>query len=225
MKDNQEEQTLIVGDKAEFLDYVINSVGASIHIMKVDEKGNTLPLWMNKQYSAVTGYNFKDRLKIGMNYKKDELYHPDDIEIIRSGIKDAFNNRDKNHVAMFRVKTSQGTWKWVLSTIKVIELNQKDYLLSVVVDVSENMKEYAILVERYAKEIAALKHELLLQKLTKCEKIIIGFLSQGMSTREIANELNRSYETINNHKRNIFKKLNIHKLSELIAFAVETGLN
>lgn len=225
MEINQEIQKLVVKDKAKFLTHIMDSMGASVHIMKVDEKGNTLPIWMNNQYSNITGYSFTDRQKIGMNYAKDELYHPEDIDLIRKGIISAFANKNKNHAAMFRVKTSQGTWKWVLSTIKVIELNQKDYLLSVVVDVSENMKDYAILVERYAKEIASLKQELVLQKLTRCEKNVIKFLVSGMSTKEIACELSRSYETINNHKRNIFKKLNIHKLSELIAFAVENGLN
>lgn len=222
---NSNKNKLFVKDKAGFLDYIINSVGASIHVMQVDEKGNTLPVWMNNQYSQIIGYSFEERQNIGINYSKEELYHPQDIDIIRSGIKDAFKNRDKNHAAIFRIKTPEGNWKWVLSTVKVIELNNQEFLLSVVVDVSENMREYSILIERYAKEISALKHDLILQKLTKCEKKVIQLISKGMSTKEIANCLNRSYETINNHKRNIFKKLDIHKLSELISFALENGLN
>ena len=62
-------------------------------------------------------------------------------------------------------------------------------------------------------------------QLTTTEKTVIQQLALSKSTKEIANELNRSYETINNHKRNIFKKLDIHKLSELITFALENGLN
>lgn len=64
-----------------------------------------------------------------------------------------------------------------------------------------------------------------LSMITNREREIIKLLADGMTTREIAECKNRSYDTINNHKRNIFKKLNIHKLSELIAFAVENGLN
>lgn len=62
-------------------------------------------------------------------------------------------------------------------------------------------------------------------QLTTTEKTIIQQLAFNKSTKEIANELNRSYETVNNHKRNIFRKLDIHKLSELISFAIESGLN
>lgn len=62
-------------------------------------------------------------------------------------------------------------------------------------------------------------------QLTTAEKTIINKLALSKSTKEIANELNRSYETVNNHKRNIFRKLEIHKLSELVIFALENGLN
>ncbi len=61
--------------------------------------------------------------------------------------------------------------------------------------------------------------------ITNSEREIIKLLSNGMTTREIAYHKNRSYDTINNHKRNIFKKLNIHSIAELVSFAIENGLN
>ena len=219
-----ENNKLIIEDEKEFFREIINSVGASIHIMKVSEDGNTLPVWMNEQYSKIVGYSFDDRQKIGIDYKKDQLYHSDDIDIIRNGIKRAFNEKNKIIAAMFRVKTAQGDWKWVLSTVKVITFNSENFLLSVVVDLTENMAD-TLLVERYTKEIANLKNELVLKNLTKTEKEIIKLLASGLTTKQIATERMRSYETINNHKRNIFRKLEVSKLSELVSFAVENGLN
>lgn len=63
-----------------------------------------------------------------------------------------------------------------------------------------------------------------LKKLTKTEKEITRLLANGLSTNEIAQYKSRSYETINNHKRNIYQKLNINKLSDLVALAVEHNL-
>ena len=73
--------------------------------------------------------------------------------------------------------------------------------------------------------LSNLKNELVLKNLTKTEKEIISLLAKGLTTMDIAKKRKRSYETINNHKRNIFNKLDIHKISELVSFAVETGLN
>ena len=98
-------------------------------------------------------------------------------------------------------------------------------LLSVLIDLTENMADYTFLAERYTKEIASLKNQLLIQKLTKTEKIIIKELVSGKTTKEIAQLKHRSYDTINNHKRNIFTKLGVCKLSELVSLAVEIGLN
>lgn len=52
--------------------------------------------------------------------------------------------------------------------------------------------------------------------LTKKEIVIFHLLKKGSSITSIASQLNRSYHTILNHKKNIFKKLHIHKISSLI---------
>ncbi len=222
LKDNK----LVIEDQGEFYKEIINSVNGSVHLMKVDENGSTLPVWMNSQYSKIMGYSFDERQKIGFSYKDDEIYHPDDIEIIRDGIKDLLKNRTEGYAGMFRVKNKAGGWKWILSSTKAITINgDPGFLISLMVDVIEDMAKYQILTERYTKEINQLKNEIIINKLTKIEKGIIREIVSGKSTRQIAEQRNRSYETINNHKRNIFKKLIINKISELVSFAIESGLN
>lgn len=220
-----ENNKLIIENEAEFFKRLINSIGASVHIMKVNEEGNTLPVWMNEQYSKIFGYSFTERQKIGIDYKEGQLYHPEDIDIIKAGIKQAFEEREKNYAALFRAKTFQGNWKWVLSSIKALTFDKEDYLLCVIIDVTDNIEDSALLIERYSKELAALRNQLQIKELTKTEKQIIKELASGKTTKEIAELRNRSYETINNHKRNIFRKLEISKTSELVCFAVENGLN
>jgi len=226
MKAYIENNVLIIEDETEFYKEIINSVNGSIHLMKVNENGSTLPVWMNSQYSRIMGYSFDDRQKIGFNYKDDELYHPDDVGIIRDGIKKIMKDRTEGYAGMFRIKSKEGRWKWVLSSARVLTINgDPGFLLNLMVDVTEDMTKFHILTERYTKEIKRLKNEIIINKLTKTEKEIIRELVSGKSTRQIADQRSRSYETINNHKRNIFGKLNIHKISELANFAVESGLN
>lgn len=221
-----ENNKLVIKNHPEFYKEIINSVYGSVTIVKVDENGNTFPVWMNEHYSRITGYSFEDRQKMGFKYGKDELYHPDDLEIIRVGAKKLIKDREKGHTAMFRIKTKENDWKWVLSSCNAITLNgDSGYILCFMVDLSSRMNNYHFLTEKYTKEIKRLQNQITINKLTKTEKEITKDIASGKSSKQISEERERSYETINNHKRNIFSKLGICKTSELIGFAMENGLN
>lgn len=53
--------------------------------------------------------------------------------------------------------------------------------------------------------------------LTPREKEILPHIVSGLGNREIANKLFLSQETIKTHKKNIYRKFNVSKLSELIS--------
>lgn len=60
--------------------------------------------------------------------------------------------------------------------------------------------------------------------LSKREVEIISFIKNGFSSEEIAQKLFLSFETIRSHRKNIYLKLGINKISELILFANEHSL-
>lgn len=60
--------------------------------------------------------------------------------------------------------------------------------------------------------------------LSKREVEIIGFIKNGFSSEEIAQKLFLSFETVRSHRKNIYLKLGINKLSELIHFANKHNL-
>ena len=60
--------------------------------------------------------------------------------------------------------------------------------------------------------------------LTSREIEIAGLMVDGLSTKQIADKLNISISTVSNHRRNIFIKLKVTKLSELISFAIHQGV-
>lgn len=60
--------------------------------------------------------------------------------------------------------------------------------------------------------------------LSKREVEVISMIKNGFSSEEIAQNLNLSFETVRSHRKNIYLKLGINKLSDLIQFAVEYQL-
>ena len=60
--------------------------------------------------------------------------------------------------------------------------------------------------------------------LTKREFEVLELITKGKSTAVIADTLHLSVHTINSHRKNILKKLNLSSPAELIVHALESGL-
>lgn len=60
--------------------------------------------------------------------------------------------------------------------------------------------------------------------LSEREIEIIRLIANGYTTRQIADALFRSFHTIGTHRKNIMKKLGINSTSELLVYAMNTGL-
>lgn len=60
--------------------------------------------------------------------------------------------------------------------------------------------------------------------LTACERDILKMLAEGSSVKDIASILDRSVKTVDNHKSNLMRKLNIHNRAQTVAFAQMHGL-
>lgn len=53
---------------------------------------------------------------------------------------------------------------------------------------------------------------------------VLQLIAKGRKTVDIADQLNVSVHTINSHRKNILKKLNLKSPTELIVYAVENGM-
>jgi len=60
--------------------------------------------------------------------------------------------------------------------------------------------------------------------LTSTELELVQLFTQGKTAKEIAELRCLSHHTINTHRKNIFRKLNINNIQELIKFALKNGL-
>lgn len=64
----------------------------------------------------------------------------------------------------------------------------------------------------------------LLEGLTRRERQVLKMIAEGYKNKEIANYLGISLKTVEKHRANLMKKLDLHNASELTAFAIEKGL-
>ena len=98
----------------------------------------------------------------------------------------------------------------LLNALTAIEKNE-NYLCTEVVEalLKENM---------VSKKMVSGTH------ITKKELEIIQQIAQGLTTKEIAAKDFLSIHTINTHRKNILKKLGINNTSELIMYAIKTGI-
>ncbi|WP_026898279.1 response regulator transcription factor [Daejeonella oryzae] len=62
------------------------------------------------------------------------------------------------------------------------------------------------------------------QLLTRREKEIIRLIADGHTSMNISNGLFISIHTVNNHRKNIYKKLQTNNIAILIRFAVKFNL-
>jgi DNA-binding NarL/FixJ family response regulator len=60
--------------------------------------------------------------------------------------------------------------------------------------------------------------------LTPREREVITYIAEGYTNREIAEELVISVKTVDRHRENIMRKLNLHNRVELVKYAIEKGL-
>lgn len=63
-----------------------------------------------------------------------------------------------------------------------------------------------------------------LKDLTEREQVILKELAKGKNAVTIADEINLSKHTVESHRKNIYAKLDLHSVGELMAFVREHGL-
>jgi two-component system response regulator NreC len=60
--------------------------------------------------------------------------------------------------------------------------------------------------------------------LTPREREVLTFIAEGYTNREVADALTISHKTVDRHRENIMRKLNLHSRVELVKYAIEKGL-
>ena len=81
-----------------------------------------------------------------------------------------------------------------------------------------------ILADDYVRQMSAQGKEDLYDLLTSRERELLQLIAELRVTKDIAEILNLSPNTVDTHRNNIMKKLNLHSIPELILYAVRSGI-
>lgn len=79
-------------------------------------------------------------------------------------------------------------------------------------------------VDEYVELSAATSKDVAFIVLTDREREALQLMSEGKSTKEIADDMGISVKTMETHRRNIMEKLNLHSVAELTKYAIREGL-
>jgi len=63
-----------------------------------------------------------------------------------------------------------------------------------------------------------------LDLLSSREREVLQMIAEGKTNKEIATSLNLSVYTVEAHRGRVMEKLNLHSTSELVRFALRSGL-
>ncbi len=81
-----------------------------------------------------------------------------------------------------------------------------------------------MLVEDYMRQMREREVEDSYELLTTREREILQLFAEGKSVKEVATILDLSLYTVETHRSNIFQKLDLHSVAELILYAVRKGV-
>lgn len=132
----------------------------------------------------------------------------------------------------FRIKNDKNNWIRLLSQEHIIELDKKGnvWLIMALVDISPirdlNYPGSAALSNKITKEIIfTLESPNNDQSIiSKREQDVLKLVAKGEASKTIADKLFISTNTVNNHRKNAIKKLNVKNSSEAIAKAIKLGI-
>lgn len=207
-----------------FLKKLIQAVPASVHVLEINENLETKPYWLTSEYTEVTGLDQNIRKQMGFA-RPENFYHGEDVDSILTATRQFINKEKDRFAILCRVKKhiNKSEWLYVRGGRITIE-EGKHHMAILLFPINDKAVYNHLKLDIYLKEITRLRNQLAIAKLTRTEIKVVELLAKGLSTKEVANRLYRSFDTINNHRRSIFKKLGIHKISELVSFANENGL-
>jgi LuxR family transcriptional regulator, quorum-sensing system regulator SdiA len=204
-----------------FCEKLFDSITSAIMVMDMN---NMRLVWANDCFYKLLGLNKNRKI---IPEKIMNRYHPDDSDFLFQAKKYLEQNRNGTFTALYRFKNLKGKYLWFYTSVNVFRDIPEEDIFEVVAVSNCFSKQLT-----YHKNLKFFTQDQLhdlnrkhISKITKRELQVIKYFSNGFKTREIAELLGLSFHTVNNHRKNILKKLELKNLAALVNFAVENGLD
>jgi DNA-binding CsgD family transcriptional regulator len=199
-------------------------------------------VYFSQKFKSVLNWD-PVRARDDMRYT-NSLIHPDDLPLLyqsgiyflRLGLSIEEMNQKKDYKAVFdyRVIGKNGNYYRIIEQQVPLELDKSGnfWLALSMVDLSPdndlNRKFRGFVKNHRTGELFFFPPETEMQKpsamLTNREIEILGLIARGLISKEIAEKLYISVNTVNTHRQRIIEKLNVSNTYEAIRYANERGL-
>lgn len=194
--------------------------------------------YVSKNFKACTGINREHMLKGGMDFFWS-LFHPDDIQLWIKSLQElmTFTMKELNdhqrkkmsYTWNYRIKNGSGTYVNVIQNTTPLQFDDQNKPII-------GLAHYTVLHGAIQMDICAsakflndkneyetlfyqnVSNSNILDAISNRERDIVRLLITKKTSDEIANALNISKHTVDTHRRNILKKLNLSSTFELINF-------
>ncbi len=225
----------ILEEHISFLDKLNVIENSSISIFDLHQKKH---IYLSSRFETLFGYNIEEAHAEGNEYF-DKKVHPDDqlialklgIYFLKIAISLPHENRkDYKLINDYRIEDGQGRYIRVIEQFQALELDKHGniWLALCIMDISPNQDisqplQNKVINFKTGETLSAPK-KLLDIGLSKREKEILGLISEGLISKEIADNLFISVHTVNTHRQKIIDKLNVKNSFEAISFARNYGM-
>jgi len=199
-------------------------------------------VYYSPKYNTVLGWN-SERAETDVEYT-NSLVHPDDLPILfKAGMyylslgfsmPDKTNSRDYKTIFEYRVRGKEGHYVRIIEQQVPLEFDKSGnvWLALSLVDLSPETDLSVPFRGRLKNQRTG---ELFFfppdedpvnqsGSLTTREKQILQLIARGLISKEIADKLYISVNTVNTHRQRIIEKLNVSNTYEAIRYAHERGL-
>lgn len=197
--------------------------------------------YIGQHVFSALGYNVDDFLGKSVEVFLN-LIHPEDVGyIVNEFYKEASELIETHPISKrgdiifqysYRFKTKWNTYALILEQVNVLELDADGKLSIVLINVSvlEHIVHPKIsgvikILDKYGNYKTIYKkvfgRENLHEKLSMREYDVVSLLLKGNNSKQIAEELSISAQTVSTHRKNILKKLQLQSTNELISYAYQ----
>ena len=171
-----------------------------------------------------------------------QFIHPDDLPIVMDSYKRSFKfflnlpeekRKDYKLILNFRQHDKYGKYLNLILQVVVLELDKKGniWLVLIIDDLLPDKISFEgvnrRLINIKSGKICLFQNELEPNKkaiLSTREIEVLGLVSKGFASKEIADKLFLSVNTVNNHRQNILEKVRAVNTTEAVTYARNLGL-
>jgi DNA-binding CsgD family transcriptional regulator len=175
--------------------------------------------YANKQLCDYSRLPLEKIQLMGMSYLKTYC-HPHTFDVIVPSIKDFYSNERENRVfGFYKYVIDIKTKEWLLWYCVKKPLKNTDYFLTISTPI-ENFGKMESKMRRIVGEQKFLRdHYQQFQNLTPREIEILTDVAHGLNNRNISDKLYISRSTVETHRKNINRKLEINNFIDVVKYA------